>query len=150
MAEKVQESKLKVIVVSEEMPIKEEKEKSVKPAKKKNPRIPLAEIKESLANIASSILEDPEKNVAELKNLLKFCSDSRPEVMQLSLLTLLAVFRDIIPGYRIRKLSEEELAAQVSKEVRRLRNFEETLLSHYQAYLQTIEAIIKSIYRFLY
>jgi nucleolar complex protein 3 len=61
------------------------------------------------------------------------------------MLTQLAVFKDIIPGYRIRRLTEKELQEQkVSKEVRKLRNYEETLLSNYQAYLQSLEDLAQA------
>ncbi|KAJ2996477.1 Nucleolar complex protein 3 [Globomyces sp. JEL0801] len=104
-------------------------------------KLSISEIKESLASHASSIIENPENNIAELKVLRKFCTDKRDQVVKLSLLTQLAVFKDIIPGYRIRKLSEVEQAAQISKEVRKLRNFEETLLANYQQYLQLLDHV---------
>ncbi|KAJ3370308.1 Nucleolar complex protein 3 [Kappamyces sp. JEL0680] len=113
------------------------------PAKEKSRRIPVNEIKETLASVASLILEDPEKHVAELKSIQKFARDPRDQIVQLALLTQLAIYKDIIPGYRIRKLSDGELATQVSKDVRRLRNFEEVLLSNYQAYLQSLETVLK-------
>lgn len=52
----------------------------------------------------------------------------------LSLCVSLSLTRPDCPdcSYRIRKLSEEELAVKVSKDVKRLRNFEEGLLSNYQ------------------
>jgi hypothetical protein len=51
------------------------------------------------------------------------------------MLSLLAIFRDIIPGYRIRPPTEKELATQLSKEVKKLREFESGLLSAYQVRL---------------
>jgi nucleolar complex protein 3 len=39
------------------------------------------------------------------------------------------VYRDIMPGYRIRLPTEEELKTKVSKEVRLTRDFERALLN---------------------
>lgn len=121
---------------------KPKEKKTIKPIKS----LSLAQVKETLASLASTILEDPEKNIAELLNLHKITTqDSRPAVLQVTILTQLAVFKDIIPGYRIRKLTDaEQQHGALSKDVRKLRNFEETLLSNYQTYLQSLESISKS------
>lgn len=111
---------------------------------KSSNRLNVNEIKEKLAECASLVLEDPEKNVAEIKTLQKYSLDPRTAIVQLSLLTQLAVFIDIIPGYRIRKLTDGEKKTEVSKEIRKLRNFEETLLANYQSFLQTLETMSKS------
>lgn len=80
-----------------------------------------------------------------MKELREFTTDARADVIHLTMLTQLAVYKDIIPGYRIRKMSEKEAQAQtLSKEVRKLRNYEETLLSNYQAYLQSLEDLAQA------
>ena len=56
----------------------------------------------------------------------------RVQVRRLAQLSLLAVMRDIVPGYRIRLPTEKELAAPVSKDVQRVRDYESTLLRLYQ------------------
>ena len=71
--------------------------------------------------------------------------DKRPICVQYALLTLLAVFKDVIPGYRIRKWTEAEEKGQLSKEVRRLRVYEGSLLNSYQNYLQTLEDIAQGL-----
>ncbi len=58
-----------------------------------------------------------------------------PQVARLALLSLLAVFRDVLPGYRIRPPSDKELAMPVSRDVRRTRDHEAGLLRLYQARL---------------
>lgn len=52
----------------------------------------------------------------------------------------MAVFRDILPGYKIRKLSEQELQVQVTKAVQKVRDFERTLLKAFQAYLKLLRS----------
>ncbi|CAM0142750.1 unnamed protein product [Umbelopsis sp. WA50703] len=102
------------------------------------------EKKEELAQIASTVMEDPEANMALLKVLRTVSNDKNPKIRQLALLTQLAVYKDIAPGYRIRPLTEKEEQTQVSKDVKKLRNFEQGLLSNYQAYLTDLERISKT------
>jgi nucleolar complex protein 3 len=60
------------------------------------------------------------------------------------LITQLTVYKDIIPGYRIRPLTDLEKGAKVSKEVMQLRNFEDLILLNYKAYISTLVATIKA------
>lgn len=59
--------------------------------------------------------------------------DRTAQVARLAMLSLAAVFKDILPGYRIRAPTEKELAMPVSKDVKRLRDHESALLRAYQA-----------------
>ena len=59
------------------------------------------------------------------------------------MLSQLAVFKDIIPGYRIRPLTDKEKAEKVSQIVQRARDFEQGLVSVYQSYLRTLEVELK-------
>ena len=60
------------------------------------------------------------------------------QVSRLAMLTLLAVFKDIIPGYRLRLPNAAELAVKVTKEVQKVRDQEAALLRGYQAYLKLL------------
>ena len=55
------------------------------------------------------------------------------QVARLAMLTLLAVFKDILPGYRIRLPTEKELEVPVSKEVKQTRDYESMQVRLYQA-----------------
>lgn len=59
-----------------------------------------------------------------------------PQVARLALLSCAAVYKDVLPSYRIRLPTEKELAMPVSKEVKKLREYESTLLRAYQVYLK--------------
>jgi nucleolar complex protein 3 len=61
-------------------------------------------------------------------------------VRKLAILSQLAVFKDIIPGYRIRPLTEVEKAEKVSQQVARTREWEQGLVVVYQSYLRALEA----------
>ncbi|KAI9249766.1 nucleolar complex-associated protein-domain-containing protein [Phascolomyces articulosus] len=99
--------------------------------------------KEELAQTASTIQEDPEANAGLLKTLRKVANDQNMTIKKLALLTQLAVYKDIIPGYRIRPLTEKEESVKVSKDVKRLREFEKTLLSNYESYIKDLDIILK-------
>jgi nucleolar complex protein 3 len=73
--------------------------------------------------------------------------DPDPKARKLVYLTLLAVYKDIAPGYRIRELTEQERAAKVSAEVKRLRQYEESLVHYYRLYL---DALFSELQRELY
>ena len=55
----------------------------------------------------------------------------------------MAVFKDIIPGYRIRPLTDKEKAEKVGQMVQRTRDWEQGLVNVYQLYLRTLEAEVK-------
>jgi nucleolar complex protein 3 len=58
--------------------------------------------------------------------------------------TQLAVYKDVIPGYRIRSLTLEEQKIKVGKEVRRVRGYEQALVSGYQAFVQDLGRLAKA------
>lgn len=112
------------------------------------PKVPLRqqiiEAKEELARIAGLLNEDPEEHIGALKTLAALAASDNPSIKKLALATQTAIFKDLIPGYRIRPLSEEAMTEKVSKEVRKLRNFEQKLVSGYQAYVQHLAKLAKS------
>lgn len=67
-----------------------------------------------------------------------------PAIRQLAMLSMLAVFVDILPGYRIRSLTEKEQEEKVGQEVARRREFEAGLVSVYRDYLEMCEAELKA------
>lgn len=96
-----------------------------------------------LAELGTAMLTDPEGNIKSLKEMLQICKDGDQAISILGLKSLLAVFKDIIPGTRIRLPTEKELAMVVSKDVKKTRFYESTLLTAYKAYLQKLMALEK-------
>ncbi|ELR22289.1 nucleolar complex associated protein, putative [Acanthamoeba castellanii str. Neff] len=94
-----------------------------------------------IAHLCTKIIEDPEENM--LKELTEMCFQDDAIAQKLAVLSLLEVFKDIIPGYRVRLPTAEEKQMKVSKEVKKVREFEARLLSSYQKYLQKLEKIMK-------
>ncbi|KAI0695905.1 nucleolar complex-associated protein-domain-containing protein [Cytidiella melzeri] len=111
--------------------------------------------KEQIADICQEIVADPENSSGLLRRLHTFSlheisTPTHPDplpndivIRKLTFLSQLAVFKDIIPGYRIRALTDKEKAEKVSQMVQRTRDWEQGLVGVYQAYLRTLEAEIK-------
>ncbi|KAL6300168.1 nucleolar complex-associated protein-domain-containing protein [Sparassis latifolia] len=112
--------------------------------------------KEQIAGICQDIVSDPENSLGLLRRLHTFSlpeisTPTHPEpvtndviIRRLTLLSQLAVFQDIIPGYRIRALTDKEKTEKVSQMVQRTRDWEQGLVSVYQSYLRTLEAEVKA------
>ncbi|KAI9350285.1 CBF/Mak21 family-domain-containing protein [Obelidium mucronatum] len=98
---------------------------------------------ELLAELASAIIENPEEKFGNLKQMREFGDSQDPTIQKFGLLSQLTVYRDIIPGYRIRALTEAEKTIVVTKDVKKVRNFEEGLLNNYQVYLQQLETNLR-------
>lgn len=115
--------------------------------KEEAPDIPIQqqilEAKEELARIASLINEDPEEHVGGFRKLAQIAASSNATIQKLSIATQLAVYKDVIPGYRIRPIGESDMAEKLSKDVRRLRGFEQALVSSYQAYIKELTKYAK-------
>jgi nucleolar complex protein 3 len=112
------------------------------------PAIPLREqivaAKEELARIAVLLNEDPEEHAGSFKKLANIAAPtSNPTIRKLALATQAAVYKDVIPGYRIRAYTDEDVGAKVSKEVRRTRQYEQALVSSYQGYVKQLGSLAK-------
>lgn len=110
---------------------------------KKSQRQQILEAKEELAKLASQINEDPEDNISKLKQLAEFAASENITIKKLGLATQLTVYKDLIPGYRIRALGEDGMKEKVSKEVKKLREFEQSLVTGYQKYVRHLTALAK-------
>lgn len=104
----------------------------------------ILEAQEELAKLATAVNEDPEANVAAFKALAKMGTSKIPTVQMLVLMTQLAVYKDVIPGYRIRPLAEDAGKEKLSKEVRQLRHFEQSLIAGYHGYIRELTRWAKS------
>ncbi|KAG5996357.1 hypothetical protein E4U52_006788 [Claviceps spartinae] len=115
----------------------------------REPQIPesqqILEAQEELAKAAMLLNENPEENISGLKTMAKIGESKIPTIRMLALMTQMAVYKDIIPGYRIRPQSEEDAAREkLSKEVRGLRRFEQALVAGYQAYIKELAQCARS------
>lgn len=99
--------------------------------------------KEELAKIGVLLSEDPEEHPGAFKGLAKIGQSDIPAIQKLCLVTQLAVYKDVIPGYRIRPSSEDPADQKLSKEVRRVRSYEHALMTGYQVYLKELARYAK-------
>jgi nucleolar complex protein 3 len=104
----------------------------------------ILEAKEELARIALMLNEDPEENAGAFKALAQLGQSSNTTIKKLALATQLAAYKDVIPGYRIRPLSDEDMETKVSKEVRRIRAYEQALVGGYQGYIRELAKLAQS------
>ncbi|CAL8580911.1 hypothetical protein XPA_006627 [Xanthoria parietina] len=102
------------------------------------------EAKEELARIGTLLGENPEEHIGGFRKIAEIGASPNATVKQLALATQLAVYKDIIPGYRIRPLGELDSSEKVSKEVRKLRSFEQALVTNYQNYIKEVAKCAKS------
>ncbi|CBX97395.1 similar to nucleolar complex protein 3 homolog [Plenodomus lingam JN3] len=126
----------------------EEAQSGEEDVEEQKPKIParqqILEAKEELARIASLVNEDPEEHIHALKTLEAIANSENITVKKLALATQVAIYKDLIPGYRIRPLSEEKMQEKISKEVKKLRQFEQKLVSGYEAYVKHLAKLAKS------
>lgn len=109
--------------------------------------------KEEIAQICQSILADPENSLSLLRRLHVFTlprvlsaepTENDPLIRQLAMISELAVLKDIIPGYRIRPLTDAEKNEKVSQAILRTREWEQGLVSVYQTYLRSLQTELKN------
>ena len=91
------------------------------------------------------IIENPTKGVTRrpnevclLKQVLVYLQDDDVRVRLLAMLSLLKVFNDILPNYSIHLATKEEKEVQLKKEVRKLRQYEESLMAFYTSYIKSL------------
>lgn len=109
----------------------------------RTPKQQIRDAKEELARLASLVSEDPEEHIGALRSIASVETSKNAAVKKLALATQLAIYKDIIPGYRIRPQAENEAKTKLSKDVRRLRNFEQSLVGGYQQYVQRLSDYAK-------
>ncbi|CCH46813.1 Nucleolar complex protein 3 [Wickerhamomyces ciferrii] len=101
-------------------------------------------LKEEIAEIVGKLMEEPEENINMLTRLLRMAQSKNPNTSRFSLLALVPAFKSIIPGYRIRPLSDHEKAEKVSRDIQKLRNFEQTLIINYKNYIDLLSELAKN------
>ncbi|KAJ9667050.1 hypothetical protein H2201_002885 [Coniosporium apollinis] len=120
-----------------------ELEEEVEEKPKVSQRQQILDAKEELARLASLVNEDPEEHAGSLRAMAQIGASANVTVKKLALASQLAVYKDIIPGYRIRPLSEEDMKTKVSKDVRKLRSYEQSLVGGYQSYVRDLARYAK-------
>ncbi|CAH6721059.1 nucleolar complex-associated protein 3 [[Candida] jaroonii] len=108
-----------------------------------NPKERLVKMKEEIANLASKLMEDPEENINCLTRLRKMSMSRNFVLSQLSIISLIPVFKNLSPSYKIRALTDAEKRTKVSKEVAKLRIFEQSLIYNYKIFIDHLGKLSK-------
>lgn len=113
------------------------------------PAIPLkqqvVQAQEEIARLAGLINEDPEEHAGSFKKLAQVAGeDAHPSIQKIVLLSQAAIYKDAVPGYRIRAYKDEDMSNKVSKDVRRTRQYEHSLVTNYQTYVRTLVDMCKN------
>uniref|UniRef100_A0A0A9XF28 NOC3-like protein n=3 Tax=Lygus hesperus TaxID=30085 RepID=A0A0A9XF28_LYGHE len=99
--------------------------------------------------LSSALLEDPHNKVMNIARLLEIFDEWSPELQvtlkKLVTVSLLEVFKDILPGYQIKH--QDEPNVKLKKETRDLQNFEKSLLKGYRGYLTRMEKLASRLYK---
>ncbi|XP_018313919.1 nucleolar complex protein 3 homolog [Mycetomoellerius zeteki] len=95
--------------------------------------------------LSSGILENPELKSENFNVLLKMMDKQTSEVYitirKLAMISLLEVFKDLLPSYSIQEISQE--GVKLKKDTLALQKHEAILLKNYKSYLQRLEKISK-------
>ncbi|EPE07352.1 nuclear export protein noc3 [Ophiostoma piceae UAMH 11346] len=126
----------------------DEAQKKAAKVQEKKPIIPEMEqvrlAKTELAKLALKLNENPEENASAFKLLAEISHQyTSVTVQKMCLATQLSVYKDVIPGYRIRAHGDEAPGEKISSDVRRLRAYEQSLLAGYHGYLKELFRLSK-------
>lgn len=103
------------------------------------------ESKKLIKELSNSVMESVEENVQKLKELRSFLGTDDEKialsVRKLASISLMNVYKDVIPGYKIRVLTSAEKKQSMKKETKKLNVFEDALLANYRQYLESLETM---------
>ncbi|KAL5104482.1 hypothetical protein TcWFU_006271 [Taenia crassiceps] len=106
----------------------------------------IKECKLKIAQYSSSLMQDTNENIGRLRYLTRMATDplflKTSSLRQLLVASLCVVFKDILPTYKIRPPTEQELKQRVKKETKRTWRLEEILLKNYEKYILLIQSIL--------
>jgi len=105
-----------------------------------------------IAVLSEEILENPEaafsmetnENNSKFGQLLNIADsfdvvECDYNICRLAIISLVAIFQDVLPAYRVRLPTSSELSVKVKKETKRLWDYERVLLLNYQRFLKLLE-----------
>lgn len=98
-----------------------------------------------LAAAAERIAAEPEKELDLFDIFFHLHRVGDQEIKYMALLSAIAVFKDLVPGYRIRDPTEQEKAQARSKSVLTLERYELKLLQTYRRLLPDMEAAMRKV-----
>lgn len=105
--------------------------------------------KQKIALFSRDVLQNPQeemKKLKELRTMLTYTEVRSSLILRkLILISLCEIYKDIIPSYKIRAWTDKEEEQNVGKDVKTLRDYEETLCRQYKLYIDYINDSIKEM-----
>ncbi|XP_073996350.1 nucleolar complex protein 3 isoform X2 [Rhodnius prolixus] len=109
----------------------------------------IAQYKYKIGLLASSLLENTQQKILNITRLLEIYDEWHPELQvtlkKLVAISLLEVFRDILPSYQIKH--QDNPNVKLKKDTRELQNFEKSLLKGYREYLNRLEKLVSKLFK---
>lgn len=111
----------------------------------------LKELKRKVALLCTSLIEEPDNNMVALKELVSMLQNPTTKMIvserKILCLSLLHVFQDILPSYRLRAQEDKDKKQQqkLKKDTRKLMGFEQTLLKCYTKYVDLMYDLIREM-----
>ncbi|GAB1605833.1 nucleolar complex protein 3 homolog [Argonauta hians] len=109
----------------------------------------LEQARQKMALLAYSVTENPNEHISRLRELIQMLQSPKTDtdfaISKLAMVTLVEIFKDIIPDYRIRNMSETEGQQKMSKEFKALYGFEQSLLKSYKNYIQYLSSVVTKV-----
>ena len=129
--------------------------------------LPYADLRLRVATLATAVLENPTDAVkprsasepekrghqvphgeatlpSELGELQALAKHHDARIATLATASLAAVYRDILPSYFVRQLTDKEKAVRVKKDLKATRDFEESLVAHYAIFVDHLGRLLRS------
>jgi nucleolar complex protein 3 len=100
-----------------------------------------------IAQFASKILSGPEEHVLKFDPLINLCKENDELIQRLAVASVTELFKETIPGYKIREPTERELQQKLSKEVKALWTFEKNYLQRYKSFISLLVSRTKALTR---
>lgn len=108
-----------------------------------NREMQLSELRMMLGNLATAFLQDPHQRIHLLDQLVATLSSQNAVLKNvgwmLAVSTIVEVFNDIIPAYRIADPDEKNADVTLKKETLKLQRFEKTLLESAKTFLVKVQ-----------
>ena len=108
----------------------------------------IADAKLQIGSMATNFLENPEERIFLLDKLIKFMTLGHNEasvektIIKLASATILEIFKDVLPNYKILDHEESDSTVKLKKETLKLHKYETSLLNCVKRYLVKLERIV--------
>ena len=116
-----------------------------RPVRVEQYKMRIAMLAEAIIRDPASALKHSKTETAKFDKMHRICTNNDFTIRRLGIVSLYAVFKDILPPFRIRVVTDVEMQSQMKKETRARREFEKSMLSVYQRYLKVLDSSASNV-----